>query len=281
MSVCNSCYYQCDVNRDTEPGICNLDYNIYIAQSSVVKNEEDFFNGVNGCGVIWFHGCNFQCKYCVNDATSLNGYGKNLYTISDFYNILINFITVDKVSHIMFVNPTMYVDFIIEVIDLFKHENITLPFFIYNTNAYDSMSTIEDISPYIDIFIPDYKYASDELALKLSNVSRYCEPCINTIACMGHLKGFNLNIENYMATSGMCVRHLMLPGEVDNTKLCIQQLKDINSNIMIHVLSNYAIRGGISTNKDLQQYNTLITDNEINEVKNFIIDNGYNNIFIK
>lgn len=282
MGNCNLCYHRCNVDRDAEIGICKLDNNIYISQYGVVKNEEDFFTGINGCGVIWFHGCNFKCKYCLNDATSLNGYGKNLYSTIDTYNLILKFISDNRVSHIMFVNPTMYVNFIIEIVNMVQHTpGITVPYFIYNTNAYDTIETIQMINPYIDIFIPDYKYANDELSFTLSGISNYKEPCFNTIEYIGNICGFNLTIQNYMASSGMLVRHLMLPGEVNNTKSCIQKLKNLNNNILIHVLSNYAIRGGISTNASLQQYNRLITDEEIQEVKNFIIDNNYNNIFIK
>lgn len=281
VELCNACNHNCLVDRSVELGYCQLDNKLYISEISNIKNEEDFFVGTYGCGAIWFSGCNMKCVYCLNEATSIYGFYKFEYSPTEFYDRINNMIINDHIQHIMFINPTMYIPFIIQVIESIKMNVSNTPKFIYNTNGYDSIDTIDKLINYIDIWLPDYKYANDDIGYNLSNVKNYHTQSLSTIQYIGSRVGFNLNIQNYIATSGMLVRHLLLPGEIDNTKQSILQLKSLNSDMVIHVLTNYAIRSGVSSNQSLSKYNRFNDDCEINEIKDFVYSNNLTNIIIK
>ena len=170
---CKVCPHHCKVNRiHGQKGRCKSDDKIKIALASVHNYEEPCISGTNGSGTIFFSNCNLSCKFCQNYEISQLGKGYEI-TIEELADIFLKQ-QGNNVHNINLVTPTMYAYQIIEAIKIAKSKGLNIPI-IYNSNGYEEIQTIKDLKGYIDVYLPDLKYYSDELAKKYSGVDNYFE----------------------------------------------------------------------------------------------------------
>lgn len=175
---CMMCPRRCGVDRTKRAGACNATDKIKVALVSVHNFEEPCISGKEGSGTVFFSNCNLRCVYCQNFHISRDGYGKEI-TINRLAEI---FIEQQKrgVNNINLVTPTMYVDSIIEAIKIARDNGLKIPI-VYNSSGYENIETIKKLNGYIDIYLPDFKYATDRLALKYSGVNNYTSSVIPAI----------------------------------------------------------------------------------------------------
>ena len=165
LSCCTICAHNCKVNRlNGELGRCRCDDKIKIALISKHMYEEPCISGTNGSGTIFFSNCNFNCIYCQNYKISQEGKGY-FVTIEELANIFLKQQS-DGAHNINLVTPTMYVYQIIEAIKIAKKNGLDIPI-IYNTNSYENVETIKALNGFIDVYLPDLKYYSDESRIKI------------------------------------------------------------------------------------------------------------------
>lgn len=171
LEECTICPHNCKVNRlNGNTGRCKCNDKIKIALASLHMYEEPCISGTNGSGTIFFSNCNLNCIYCQNYEISQLGKGKEV-TIEELAKIFIN--QQEKGAHnINLVTPTMYVYQIIEAIQIAKQNGLNIPI-IYNSNGYENVETIKLLAGYINVYLPDLKYYSNELSKKYSNVNNY------------------------------------------------------------------------------------------------------------
>lgn len=156
------------INRISgEKGWCKCNNKIKIALASIHYYEEPCISGKNGSGTVFFSNCNLNCIYCQNYEISQLGKGKEI-TIEHLAQIFINQ-QAKGVNNINLVTPTMYAFQIKEALKIAKNNGLTIPV-IYNTNGYESIETLKQLEGYIDIYLPDLKYYSNELSKKYSKV---------------------------------------------------------------------------------------------------------------
>ena len=166
LKSCNICPHKCGVNRlNGIKGRCKCDNKIKIALASVHNYEEPCISGKNGSGTVFFSNCNLNCIYCQNYEISQLGKGKEI-TIEHLAQIFIKQ-QEKNVNNINLVTPTMYVPQIIEAIKIARKKGLNIPI-IYNSNGYENVETIKKLNGYIDIYLPDLKYYSNEIAKKYS-----------------------------------------------------------------------------------------------------------------
>ena len=179
LDNCTICPHNCKVNRLIgNKGRCKCDDRIKIALASLHMFEEPCISGKNGSGTVFFSNCNLNCIYCQNYEISQEGKGKEI-SIEELANIFIK--QQEKGAHnINLVTPTMYVYQIIEAIKIAKKNGLTIPI-IYNSNGYENVDTIKLLNGYVDIYLPDLKYYSNEMSKKYSNVNNYFEYAVNAI----------------------------------------------------------------------------------------------------
>lgn len=183
LEKCKLCPHECNVNRlSGYKGRCRCDDKIKIALASVHNFEEPCISGCNGSGTVFFSNCNLNCMFCQNYEISQLGNGKEI-SVEHLAEIFLKQQN-KKVHNINLVTPTMYVPQIIEAIKIAKNRGLNIPI-IYNSNGYESVETIKMLHGYIDIYLPDFKYYSNELAKKYSNVDRYFE---NAVAAINEMK---------------------------------------------------------------------------------------------
>lgn len=238
LEQCMLCPHNCKVNRlNGEVGRCKCSNKIKIALVSLHKFEEPCISGENGSGTIFFSNCNLNCMFCQNYEISHKGKGYEI-TIEELAKI---FIEQQKngAHNINLVTPTMYVVQIIEALKIAKKEGLNIPV-IYNTSSYENVETIKMLKGYIDVYLPDLKYYSNDLCKKYSKVNNYFENATKAIQEMYKQVGKPIFNENGMIIKGVIIRHLILPNYIQNTKNILKWIKEnMPEDVYISIMTQY------------------------------------------
>lgn len=224
LEQCKLCPHNCKVNRlNGEIGRCKCTDKIKVALVSLHKFEEPCISGENGSGTVFFSNCNLNCIFCQNYEISHLGKGKEI-SVQELADIFLS--QQEKGAHnINLVTPTMYVIQIIEAIKIAKEKGLNIPI-IYNTNSYENIETIQMLNGYIDVYLPDLKYYSNDLAKKYSKANNYFENATKAIQEMYKQVGAPVFDENGMIKKGVIIRHLVLPNYLQNTKNILKWIKE-------------------------------------------------------
>ncbi len=239
--VCTICPRNCMVNRKINKGFCNEFNKIRIAK--IINNfkwEEPCITGQKGALAIFFSGCNLRCDYCQNYDISRGNVGKE-YTVQDFKKLIIS--NQENNDFIDLITPTHFSTQLEKVFLNFKPK---IPI-IWNTNSYEKIENIKKVSSFVDIFLADYKYSDEKLGEKFSHCTDYPEIAIKSIKQMCQLKPEI--VESGLMKQGVIIRHLVLPGLIDNS---INALKDIKKNFpasMISLMSQFTPNGKSELNR--------------------------------
>ena len=263
------------INRISgEKGWCKCNNKIKIALASIHYYEEPCISGKNGSGTVFFSNCILNCIYCQNYEISQLGKGKEI-TIEHLAQIFINQ-QAKGVNNINLVTPTMYAFQIKEALKIAKNNGLTIPV-IYNTNGYESIETLKQLEGYIDIYLPDLKYYSNELSKKYSKVDNYFKIATKAIQEMDRQVGKPIFNEQGIIQKGLIIRHLILPNHIQNTKHILKWVKEnMPQETYISVMAQY-----FPTFKAKQEklLNRKITKKEYQEIENYLytldIENGY------
>lgn len=180
------------------------------------------------------------------------------------------------VNNINLVTPTMYVYQIIEAIKIARKNGLKIPI-IYNTNSYENVSTIRALNGYIDVYLPDLKYYSDEVAIKYSKAPNYFKVSTEAIKEMYKQVGEPIFDENGIIKKGVIIRHLILPNHIQNTEHILKWIKDTFDNkVYVSVMAQYF---PTYKAKNDDKLNRKISTKEYKKVENYMyllgIENGY------
>ena len=281
LEQCMLCPHNCKVNRlDGQIGRCKCNDKIKIALASLHKYEEPCISGENGSGTVFFSNCNLNCIFCQNYEISHLGKGKEI-TVDELADIFIK--QQEKGAHnINLVTPTMYVIQIIEAIKIAKSKGLNIPI-IYNTNSYENVDTIKMLKGYIDVYLPDLKYYSNDLCKKYSKVNNYFEYASKAIKEMCNQVGAPEFDEDGMIKKGVIIRHLILPNYIQNTKNILKWIKEnIPENVYVSIMSQYfPCYKAVDDNK----INRKINRKEYRSIEDYIymidLKNGYMQDFVE
>ena len=275
LEKCEICPHRCKINRNIgKIGRCKCNNKIKIALATVHNYEEPCISGKNGSGTIFFTNCNLNCIYCQNYKISQQGKGYEI-TIEELANIMLEE-QEKKVNNINLVTPTMYAYQIIEAIKLAKSKGLYIPI-IYNTNGYENIKTIKALNGYIDVYLPDLKYYSNELSKKYSKIDNYFKYATEAIKEMYKQVGTPVFNENGIIRRGVIIRHLVLPNHIQNSKHILKWIKenmpeDIYVSIMAQYFPTYKAKEDNLLNRKLNK-------KEYKEIEEFLytlnIKNGY------
>ena len=236
ISKCEICPRKCKVNRYEKKGYCRCDDKVRIALVSKHYFEEPCISGRNGSGTIFFSNCNLNCIFCQNHDISQGGKGIDV-TIERLAEIMLEQ-QERGANNINLVTPTMYVEQIIKAIDIAKAGGLNIPI-VYNTNGYEEVETIKKLNGYIDIYLPDFKYFTNELAIKYSKAPNYFEKV--TSALFEMQSQFDEYVfDGEIMKKGMIVRHLVLPNHIQNSKNVLKWIKEnLRKDIYVSVMAQY------------------------------------------
>lgn len=232
-----------------------MENKIKIAHYGKFYFEEPCITNSNGCGAIFFSNCSLKCVFCQNYEISSQEKGKWIDE-SQFIKI-IQELENQQVYAINLVNPTHFAKFIIRALKKYKPH---IPV-IWNSHGYESISTIKTVSPYVDIFLPDFKYIDNLKAIKYSHAKNYFEISSKAILYMSQLKP---NVfDGDMLKSGVIIRHLILPlCSTDSCKI-LDYIKQNLPDAIVSIMSQYVPYGRA---QDYPELNRKITKREYNRV---------------
>lgn len=275
LKECTLCPHKCKVNRlEGKIGRCKASDKIKIALVSIHKYEEPCISSRNGSGTIFFSNCNFNCIFCQNYEISQEGLGKEI-SVEELSEIFIKQ-QERGADNINLVTPVMYVYHIIEAIKLARQKGLNIPI-IYNSNGYESIETLKLLDGYIDIYLPDLKYYSNELAKKYSNISNYFEMATEAIKEMYRQVGAPEFDKDGIIKSGLIIRHLILPNYMENTKHILKWIKEnMNEDVYVSIMAQYF---PTYKAKECEKLNRKISKKEYKEIEKYLyllnIENGY------
>lgn len=273
---CFLCPRKCGADRsDPNSAFCKSSNNIKAARAALHTWEEPCISGEEGSGTIFFCGCNLGCIYCQNRDIALSGCGEEI-TQSRLYEIFFE-LKEKGANNINLVTAGHFLNEIIPVLKKAKSDGFPLPF-VYNTSAYETVEAIKCLDGLIDIYLPDYKYEFSSLAEKYSSAKDYPDVAKKAIREMVRQSKKNVFDDRGIMQKGIIVRHLLLPGETENSKAAIKYLYETyKDSIYISIMSQYTPFG----NLPYENLNRTVSADEYDDLVDYAIDLGVVNGFIQ
>jgi putative pyruvate formate lyase activating enzyme len=280
---CRLCPRECGINRmgETEKarsGFCRQDYRLRVAHAGAHFGEEPPISGARGSGTIFFSGCSLRCSFCQNHQISIDG-GGDILSIEDLFERVVQLIRDYNVHNVNLVTPDHFFPYTFRLVELLREKRYNLPI-LYNTSGYQSITLLKLAEDYADIYMPDYKYSDPEIARALSRCSDYPGKALEAITEMVRQKGFlDATQEGHeIASRGVLVRHLILPGKVQNSLDALTALfLEFGPEIPISLMSQYH---PVTSNRD-PDMNRRITREEFDKVYQHALDLGLKNMFVQ
>ncbi len=276
MYICNDCPRKCNIEREAltpkGKGFCRMGEAPVIARADLHFWEEPPISGTNGSGTVFFSGCNLQCKFCQNEKISRGKFGKliTVNMLKEIYADLIN-----KGAHnINLVTPSHYIKAVTESLT----EPLPVPV-VYNCGGYESVESLKKLQDKIDIYIPDFKYADDDLASRYSNAKNYFETAVTAIKEMYRQTGDYIINDDGIMEKGVIIRHLILPGQLENTKMVIDWVKNNfrTGQVLFSLMSQFTPVSSCT----LDQLNRRLTPEEYEEIEKYLFDSGIEDGFMQ
>ncbi len=225
-----------------------------IARVGLHNYEEPIISGKNGSGTIFFSGCNLKCVFCQNYEIShgKKGIDVSIGTLKD----LMLYLQSIGAENINLVTPSLYVKSIASALERAKIDGLNIPV-VYNTSSYETVETLKILDGLVDVYLPDFKYSDDDLAMRLSNAKNYSAVAFDAISEMKRQQPKDV-FDGDMIKKGVVVRHLVLPDEYSNTVGVFKKIAQIDKDMLVSVMAQYFPTAAVSGTK----YGRRLTDAE-------------------
>lgn len=275
---CKLCPRECGVNREkNECGSCGVTAKLRIARAALHFWEEPCISGERGSGAIFFSGCNLRCVFCQNYVISSCRQGTELKAgaLEELFWKL-----KDEGAHnINLVTPTQYLPHIREAIQKAQNNGFKLPF-VYNCGGYEKEEALKSLEGLIDIYLPDCKYADEELARNYSKAGDYPLIAQKAIREMVRQCPSAVFDDTGMMQSGVIVRHLILPGHTRDSKAVLQRLfEEYGNRIYYSIMSQYTPLEQVK--EQAPELGRTLTKREYEKVVGFALELGIENGFFQ
>ena len=272
---CTLCPRRCGADRTNgQLGFCRHPDKIYAARAAAHYWEEPVISGSFGSGAVFFSGCTLKCLFCQNGVISQENRGKEIST-AHLREIFLKLID-DGVQNINLVTPTHFLPSSLPALT----PKLPVPV-VYTCGGYERVETLRELEGLVDIYLPDMKYSDPKLAGILSAAPDYVEIAKAAIAEMYRQVGSAV-IEDEIMQRGMIVRHLMLPGELDNTLGVLDWFSEAfpKGDVLFSLMSQYVPMGKAKT---MPPYDRRITEDEYDAALSYLellgIENGFTQDF--
>ncbi|UCB56454.1 MAG: radical SAM protein [Candidatus Omnitrophota bacterium] len=239
LASCQLCPRSCGVSRlEGEKGFCQADARLKIASYHPHFGEEAALVGRRGSGTIFFANCGLRCVFCINWNISIGGEGK-CHTIEDLAGMMISLQEMGC-HNINLVTPTHYLPHIILALDMATEEGLNIPL-VYNTCGAERLEILKMLDGVIDIYLPDFKYFSSEMAAKYSSgASWYPEVTKQALIEMNRQVGVARAGSDGIMRRGLMIRHLVMPNNVSHTKEVLEWIaENLPKDTYVNLMSQY------------------------------------------
>lgn len=279
LAQCECCPRKCGVNRlEGRTAFCRIGSDVLTSYAGLHFGEEPPISGTRGSGTLFFAGCNLRCVFCQNHQIS-----------QDFRPDQMTILTTDGLAaemlrlaesgahNINLVSPSHVVFQAADAIVAARGKGLSIPI-VYNSNGYDSVDALRQIRGLVDIYLPDIKYLSNDLAQRYSAATDYAEVIPGVLQEMLDQVGHLEMDENGIARRGLLVRHLVLPGHVDNSRRCLAFLSELSRDIFVSIMSQYSPRHRACCCPEI---NRTLNVHEYDQVTDHALSLGLENAFIQ
>jgi len=234
---CRICPRNCGADRTVGPaGFCRSGSIPHVAHYGAHHWEEPPISGTRGSGTVFLSGCNLRCAFCQNREISRCEIGEPAgpARLTEIFLEL-----AESCHNINLVTPSHFLPSLIEAIGLAKERGLKVPV-VYNTGGYEKVSAIRQLEGLVDIYLPDLKYRSSRLSKALSNAPDYFENATAAILEMHRQVGHLQTDDSGIARRGLIIRHLVLPGETDDSIEVLEWIRDnIGKYANVSIMSQY------------------------------------------
>lgn len=275
---CALCPRDCKVDRTKgAPGFCGESAVCRVSFIGPHFGEEPSFSGTKGSGTIFFSGCSSQCFFCQNYQISIQHDGRSITPaelLSEARGLLQK-----GVHNLNFVTPDHFWPHIRSLCQELRKEGVRVPM-LFNSSGYQKPEMVPECAGVMDIFLPDFKFAEPELAQLCMGDARYPEIALDAIREMVKLKGF---LEPWDITGkdpaqrGVLVRHLVLPGHVENSLKALKLLyREFGPGLPLSVMSQFQPVPGCFRKKKLHR---ILSAGEYRQVLGLVEDLGFEKVY--
>ncbi len=274
--LCNLCPRNCNTDRDKAVGYCKMTNTVKISRAALHHWEEPCISAENGSGTVFFSGCNMGCVYCQNQDISHQGFGKEI-TLSRLAEIFLE-LQQKNAHNINLVTPTHFALQIVEAVKTARENGLSIPV-VYNTSGYEKTENIELLKDTVDVYLPDFKYISSDIAQKYSFCADYPQVVKKAIDAMVKQTGPCVFDEEGIIQKGTIVRVLVLPGYAEEAKKIIEYLyTTYGDDIFVSIMSQYTPCTNL---ENYPEINRRLNQEEYDEVIDFAVEIGLENGFVQ
>lgn len=250
LESCELCPRKCGVNRlEGEKGFCKAGKKLMVSSYFPHFGEEDPLVGIHGSGTIFLTHCNLKCIYCQNYEISHLGVGE-LVSEERVARMMLELQALGC-HNINFVTPTHYTPQLVRAIRVAAEKGLKLPI-VWNCGGYENVEIIKLLHGIVDIYMPDIKYSSSEVAKKYSDAPDYFERCKEAVKEM-HRQVGDLKIRNGVAYRGLLIRHLVLPNNLAGSEEILKFIRSLSKNSYVNIMAQYRPEGEAFKYKELNR----------------------------
>ncbi len=277
---CRLCPRMCGAHRsEGKKGFCGMDGKLMLARAALHMWEEPCISGMCGSGTVFFTGCTLRCVFCQNYDIAAGTYGCEV-SVSRLSEIFIE-LQQKGAANINLVTPSHYVPHIVKALEQAKQSAdmpLTIPV-VYNTSGYERVETLRMLDGLVDIYLPDFKYMDNTLAEAYSRAKDYPKVASDALAEMVRQRGKAVFFENGMMKSGVIVRHLMLPGQLMDSKHIVKYLYETyGDDIYISLMNQYTPLAQVA---HIPELNCRVKKKSYNKLVDYALSLGVVNAFIQ
>lgn len=270
-SPCRLCPRQCGAERDKNmPGVCGALRDVKIASYNIHTGEEPPVSGTSGSGTVFFSGCTLKCVFCQNYPIShlFNG---EFYSNEELADIFLNL--QDRGAHnINLVTASPYLYHFVRALYTARKKGLNIPV-VYNTSGYERTEIIKGLNNLVDVYMPDLKYVDNEISRKYTGVDNYFEYAYPAVVEMFNQVGTLKPDDQGIARQGVITRHLILPGNIENSKKILQVIaKSPFKEIHLSLMSQYFPAYKAIEDPDIHR---RLLPAEYREVKDYALQLGF------
>lgn len=249
MRECRLCPRQCGADRAVSAGICHMGSDIRIARAAPHYGEEPCISGERGSGAVFFAGCPLGCVYCQNYALSRGRVGETVSV--ERLAAIFSELEAKGVHNLNLVTGTQFAPQILDALSIAAPK---IPI-VWNTSGYETVETVDALSERVSVFLPDFKYAETALAARYSRAPDYPDTARAAIRRMvEHTGAFELD-ENGLLRRGVLIRHLVLPGQIENTRAVLYWIADtfVPGTVLVSLMAQYTPCGHLGKYPELRR----------------------------
>lgn len=274
MRECRLCPRRCGADRSAVRGVCRAPGEILLGRAAPHYGEEPCLSGERGSGAVFFAGCPLGCVYCQNYALSRAREGRSVTAerLAEIFRELEE----QGVHNLDLVTGTQYIPEILEALELAKP---SIPV-VWNSSGYETVECVRALAGRVQVFMPDFKYALAGPAARYSRAPDYPDTARAAIRAMYEAVGPFALDENGILRRGVLIRHLVLPGQLENTRRVIEWVDDTFApgQVLFSLMAQYTPCGDL---RDTPELDRPLTQDEWDAALEMLDESGIEDGFVQ